>query len=89
MKNSIESTPSVNDTCEIESITITAFAGKGEIRTDITHTPETTLDEYREPVVVKARSFPARAAQPYVAAERLYEGARARHPHAIVNLVFA
>lgn len=89
MCDTLASTPTVNDTCDILTVTITANISKGEIRTDITHTPELTLDERREPVTVAARSFPRRVACPVSAARELADATRARHPRAIVTLVNA
>lgn len=81
--------PLVNDTCDILTVTITADISKGEIRTDITHTPEETRDEHGAPVTVAARSFPRRAACPVSAARALADATRQRHPRAIVHLVNA
>lgn len=81
--------PLVNDTCSILSVTITANISRGEIRTDITHTPELTLDEQRHEVTVAARSFPRRVACPVTAARALAAETARRHPRAVVTLVNA
>lgn len=81
--------PSVNDTCTVKHITIVARPQCGEVVTYINHSEETTLDEHRSEVKVSTRRFPARVACPVSAARLLATGARALHPHAIVELVNA
>lgn len=89
MNASFLAQPTVNDTCIVSRITIVAMPQCGQVVTYIAHSEETTLDEHRAEVKVSTRRFPARVACPVSAARLLATGARARHPHALVELVNA